>query len=73
MFFWWFFSQVEVYEMFPQIEGTVWQWKEELFCKSDLKESSYIGDVCVVETSCEAGPLEAPWNQPKSHAGLVRA
>lgn len=64
---------MEVCEIFHHTEGTAWQWKEELFCKSGLKKSSCVGGVCVVEASCGAGPLEAPGNQPESQAGFIRA
>lgn len=68
-----FFPQVEVYGILHHTEGTVWQWKEESFCKSGLKKSSCVGEVCAVEASCGAGPPEALGNQPKSQAGFIRA
>lgn len=46
-----------VYEILHQTEDTVWQWEEELFCKSSLKKSSCFGEVSVVEAGCGAGPL----------------
>lgn len=45
MVFCWLFSQVEVYEILHQTEGSVQQWKEELICKSGLKKSSHVGEV----------------------------
>lgn len=68
-----FLPQVEVYNILHHAEGTVWQWKEESFCKTGLKKSSCVGEVCAVEASCGAGPPEALGNQPKSQAGFIRA
>lgn len=57
VFFCWLFSQVAVYKILNQTEDTVWQWEEELVCKSSLKKSSCFGEVSVVEAGCGAGPL----------------
>ena len=72
----WVFSQVEAYEIFHAI---VWQWKEELFCKSRkllvpvLRRSTCVGKVFVVQASYGASPLGAPGNRPKSQAGFTTA